>query len=68
MLLEYIFIDDHSANQTRESITWFPEYIEVDSTTTAAEDHDIGLQEFPPYNEMLANGNSCMHVSVIKTT
>lgn len=61
------FSIDHLADQTRESITWFPDYVEVDGTSTAAEGHDIiTLQEFPPYNEMLTNNNSCMHVSVIK--
>ena len=54
----HILLLVQDADETRESITWFPEYVEMDSTT--GEHCDSSLHEFPPYNETLANGDSCM--------
>ena len=46
MLLFYFSVGQF-ANQAHESITWFPEFVEINSPI-ATKDHDKNLQDAPP--------------------
>ena len=57
-----LFVTGQLADQPRESLTFFPEYVEMDSTA-AAKDLGNDPQKLSSCN---ANGDSSKHVSVIK--
>jgi len=70
-VLLFYFSVGQFANQAHESITWFPEFVEINSPI-ATKDHDKNLQDAPLSpklnNKMLTTtDDSCTHISVIKT-